>query len=220
MRIAALLLMFVLSVVFMANFVYAATDILFQEDWEAENFDQWTMLRVESGGGNLTDDVGVREISTLRRGCPGDFSGCGADERNDYVRMMDDAGIFATVDATDCGKDAELSYWKRTTNLEGNDRLEVEWKLTDSDVYTALESVTNTEWSKSTFVLEGSAGNILQIRFWLNDGASDNGLVDDIQMVCEASTAREVPEFTETKAIIALLGSIIFIFLKYKKNKI
>ena len=136
---------------------------LFYDDFEGTMSDLNAKWDVHDHG-YVGDDVYLSDTFT-----PGD----------QYVVLKDDAYIIASFDATEYD-DVTLSYDRRTYSLGSSDRLVVLWRIGSSG-WTQLETVTGNSWETKTWDLDGAEHqSLVQVKFFLNDGNYDYGLVDDV----------------------------------------
>ncbi len=133
------------------------TDTLFEDDFETD-LSKWYV--------SYTPDVDRRDSAT-----PGDY----------YVAIEDDAYIIASIDTTGY-ENIELSYDRRTSSAGCGDKLRVHWRVGDSGSWTHLESICTSTWTTKTWSLSPGADDQseIQIKFWMDDGEGDWGLVDDV----------------------------------------
>ena len=79
-------------------------------------------------------------------------------------------------------------------------------------------NITNVgQWTDVKKIIPGSAGNKAKIRYWLDNGNSDIGVLDDISLHCEIEERpNEVPEFTTAGFLIILLAAGVYLRRKKK----
>jgi|SRR3989344_1169133 len=192
---------------------FASTLTLFQEDFET-GFDGWTTV-------GSSNDVGTDDSILFRRlSCPGDFSTCGGDNKNDYFWAEDDAGIKKQIEAKECDADAEVTFWTRTALASSGDESTLSYSLSGDGSHEGwdrlVEHNTGT-WTQYTESIPGSAGNSFYFALWLNNGENDFGKFDDVQVTCEVREPQnEVPEFGVVAAGAALAGAGAYIARKRK----
>jgi len=192
----------------------AAEVILFDEDWEQENFSQWSVEDLSP----LGDDHLISD-GEFARSCPGYFSDCGVDSKNDYAILKDDAMFSAEIDATNCLSNVLWKWSWRTKDLESSDKFRTHYRLENQD-WTQFNITNIGVWTDVRKIIPDSAGKKFQIRYWLDNGNGDIGALDDISLECDSITDEnpsEVPEFTGIGMMVILLGAGIY--LKWKRRK-
>ncbi len=208
-----------MMLVLLAGMVSAADVVLLQEDFET-GYDGWTVF-----GGDGVFDVTTDDSYSYRRSCPGDFSACGGDGKNDYFEAEDDAGIKVQIDASQCSQDAVVTFWTRTRSAGSGDDATFSYSLTglgQEKYWLRLVERRGDSWVQYAETIPGSAGTTFYAAFWLNDGEGDYGLFDDIEVTCAISDdggdpgqpGDDIPEFTTIGAALALAGAGFVIWRK------
>ncbi len=141
----------------MIGVVSAST--LFEDDFEAD-MSQWDPS-------SPTSDVYLSDSLTS-----GDY----------YLVVKDDKSAIASIDTTGY-ENIQFSYDRRTYSTESGDYLRIYWRVGNSGSWTLLESVASSSWSVETWPLSGAEDESeIQIRFKLDNGNHDYGLVDDVEV--------------------------------------
>jgi len=152
-----------LSVFLVGMAAAAPLDVtLFEDDFESD-MNQWTPS-------SPTSDVYLSDTLTS-----GDY----------YLVVRDDKSAVASIDTTGY-KNIEFSYDRRTatTFWSDPDQLEVYWRVGDSGGWTFLEAMYDNSWNVVSWSLLGAEDESeIQIRFFLNDGNNDYGVIDDVLIV-------------------------------------
>ena len=116
---------------------------------------------------NLDDDVAINStfITTAR-----------------FADLEDNAAIETSVDTTGY-ENIILSYQRRTRSAASPDRLRVEWRIGNSGPFIQLEETVSTTitWFVKQWALAGADNQSeIQIRFFMNAGPDDFGMVDSV----------------------------------------
>jgi hypothetical protein len=111
-------------------------------------------------------------------------------DTTEYVVVKHDSNI--TLSFSTLGKDnIVLEYDRRTYSAYGGDRLRVLWRVGDSGDWTQLEAVKDNSWDDDvTWPLAGAEDeSLVQVRFYMDDGNGDYGLIDNVQVTGETEVS-------------------------------
>jgi len=116
------------------------------------------------------DDIFLSNFST-----PGDL----------HVTIGDDSNITANISTLGYGN-IKLNYTRRTYQTESADRLRMMWRIGNSGPWNYLENISNNTWSTKSWSLPGADNQpLIQVRFFLDNGNDDYGLVDNVTVTGE-----------------------------------
>ncbi|MFH8086875.1 MAG: hypothetical protein QW609_03585, partial [Candidatus Aenigmatarchaeota archaeon] len=172
------------------------TVTLFSDDFEGYNYTSGQQLYSEMNGRGWYiydythpypyDDIYLDGTSTDR-----------------YVVIQDNSYIRVSINTTGY-ENITLTYTRRTMYAEGYDRLRIGWRIGSFGPWIPLENVLNNTWDTKTWKLIGAENkSLIQIRFFMDDGNGDLGLVDDV-IVTGETKAPECDYYVNQNTLITL----------------